>query len=599
MKERKMSNDVKKITFTTNKILKHISDGFIRNNITVIMPTYMPQRGEVLRALAVNGVDTMIVGGPKNSRFYKEIPQIGTEIDVLPHIGVFPPHITKEIVQTIPENKLKNKKIAIFSFINSIGWSNYIKERNLNTEIVATVEQSLRNYFEEKGNLIKILQTAGLEAYIIPTEHVSKQMSYHELYAVYHKLKNEDGKVVLQDIRSKVANAAGKGTFFVDSLQDFLKTIQLAEGEFKAVRFIKGFESNLTFFATNTLPDDTQSGAKKLQLTPELDPYNPDTLDILLKRAANVGINDENIVTLVGRGTFKAVGDDNLTSNAANGVGNDLGYVYPPEIRQQIKEIGDKLSHLMALAGKVGVAGADLLIDKDGKVWINEINDRLQGPTSQMSKDAERNGAPSISKINLIASYADFNSDEIQQYFQNLKKYAEEINDFYTTKSGEFYLKVNSIHPSNETAVFQHNILPGFYDIKKQDGKWYFDFSSHRGLNSDTNYQTDITKDYVTIKIDGGDWHDGDTVKGGSQLFRLTGVATKGQEPFTVQQGKTVLSEEWQNIVKATYDYLFGKGYMERNPLRQKRKQTKNIRNIVPSNDILTNMIISDLIKAK
>jgi hypothetical protein len=216
-----------------------------------------------------------------------------------------------------------------------------------------------------------------------------------------------------------------------------------------------------------------------------------------------------------------------------------------------------------------------------------------------MSKDAERNGAPSISKINLIASYADFNSDEIQQYFQNLKKYAEEINDFYTTKSGEFYLKVNSIHPSNETAVFQHNILPGFYDIKKQDGKWYFDFSSHRGLNSDTNYQTDITKDYVTIKIDGGDWHDGDTVKGGSQLFRLTGVATKGQEPFTVQQGKTVLSEEWQNIVKATYDYLFGEGYMERNPLRQKRKQTKNIRNIEPSNDILTNAVVSNLTKTK
>lgn len=592
-----MSNEVKKLTLTTNKILKHISDNFIRDNITVIMPTYMPQRGEVLRVLAVNGVDTLIVGGPKNSRFYKEIPQIGTEIDVLPHIGVFPPHITKEIVQTIPENKLKNKKIAIFSFINSIGWSNYIKERNLNTEIIATVEQSLRNYFEEKGNLIKILQTAGLGAYTIPTEHVSKQMSYKELYAVYHKLKNEDGKVVLQDIRSKIANAAGKGTFFVSSLQDFLKTIQSAEGEFKAVRFIKGFESNLTFFATNTLPDNDQLGAKKLQLTPELDPYNPDTLDVLLQSASNIGINDENIVTLVGRGTFKAVGDDNLTSNAANGVGNDLGYVYQPEIRRQIKEIGDKLSHLMALAGKVGVAGADLLIDKSGKVWINEINDRLQGPTSQMSKDAEINGAPSISKINLIASYADFRSDEVQQYFQDIKNNAEEINDYYTTKSGEFYLKVNSTHPANETAVFQHNILPGFYDIRKKDGKWYFDFSSHRGLNSDTTYQTDTKKDYVTIKIDGGDWHTGDTVKGGSQLFRLTGIATKGSEPFMVQHNKTILSNEWQNIITATYNYLFGENYMERNPLRQQRRQMVKTQNIVQSNNILTNNMVSNLQK--
>ena len=300
---------VKKITFTTNKILKHIAQNFVQNNVSVIMPTYMPQRGEVLRALAINGVDTLIVGGPKNSRFYKEIPQIGTEIDVLPHIGVFPPHITKEIVNTIPEEKLKNKKIAIFSFINSIGWSRYIKERNLNTEIVGTVEQSLRNYFEEKGNLIKILQTAGLGAYTIPTVHVSKKMSYNELYNVYNKLKNEDDKVVLQDIRSKVANAAGKGTFFVSSLPDFLKIIQTSEGQFKAVRFISGFESNLTFFATNTLPDDTQLGAKKMQLTANLDPYNPDTLDVLLKNAENNGINDTNIVTLVGRGTFKAVGD--------------------------------------------------------------------------------------------------------------------------------------------------------------------------------------------------------------------------------------------------------------------------------------------------
>ena len=241
----------------------------------------------------------------------------------------------------------------------------------------------------------------------------------------------------------------------------------------------------------------------------------------------------------------------------------------------------------MALAGKVGVAGADLLIDKTGKVWINEINDRLQGPTSQMSKDAELNGAPSISKINLIASYADFRSDEVQQYFQDIKNNAEEINGYYTTKSGEFYLKVNSTHPSNETAVFKHNILPGFYNIRKQDEQWLFDFSSHRSLNSDTAYQTDTAQNYVTIKIDGGDWHVGDEVKGGSQLFRLTGIATKGKEPFSIQHGKTVLSEDWQKIVTATYDYLFGQGYMERNPLRlQKQKTTRN--EPISNNEILT-----------
>lgn len=584
-----MTDEIKKLTLTTEKIIKHISDNFIRDDVTVIMPTYMPQRGEVLRALAKNGVDTLIVGGPQNnSRFYEDVPQIGAKIDVLPYIGVFPPHITREIVRSIPAEKLKNKNIAIFSFINSIGWSRYIKERGLNTNIVGTVEQSLRNYFEEKGNLITVLKAAGLDAYTIPTAHVSRNMSYNELYDVYNKIKNEDGRIVLQDIRSKVANAAGKGTHFADSLQDFLKTVQSFDGEFKAVRFIKGYESNLSFFAANTLPDEKHLGARRMEMPAGADPYDPATLDLLLKQAASAGINEDNIVTLVGRGTFKAVGDDNLTSNAANGVGNDLGFVYPPEIRGQIHEIGQKLSRLMALAGKAGVAGADLLIDGQGKVWINEINDRLQGPTSQMSKDAELNGAPSISKLNLIAGYADFGTDEVQRYFAGIKQHAEEIHEYYATGSGEFYLKINSTQPAAEDAEFLHNVLPGYYDIVRKDSGWKFDFASHKSLDSSTPYQTDPAKGYITVKVDGGNWHAGEKVKGGSQLFRLTGIATRGAEPFEVRGGKTVLAPEWQKIVKSVYDYMFGDGYMERNPLRQKHRAAAAKEKSAAANSILT-----------
>ena len=64
-----------------------------------------------------------------------------------------------------------------------------------------------------------------------------------------------------------------------------------------------------------------------------------------------------------------------------------------------------------------------------------------------------------------------------------------------------------------------------------------------------------------------------------------------------VQHNKTILSNEWQNIITATYNYLFGENYMERNPLRQQRRQMVKTQNIVQSNNILTNNMVSNLQK--
>ncbi|MBS4772743.1 MAG: hypothetical protein KHX55_00510 [Proteobacteria bacterium] len=563
---------INKLNQQLNNVLEHVVNQFKRQNISIVMPTYIPQRGEILREFASRGVETAISGGIRGAQCFKEIPQFGMEEDTLPYTDGFPEYITRRITNLLPEERLKNRKVAVFSYVNNLGWSRHIEERGLNTEIVATVEQNLRGYFEEKGNLLKILDTAGLSAYKIPTRHVSHETPVDELIEVYEAVKNEDGRVVVQDCCSENGNAGGKGTLFIDSCEEFVKDIINHKGRRKVARFINGFESNLSFFAGNTQADENMFGAAKMNLTPQMDAFNPDTLDALLQQAQAAGINESNIVTVVGRGTLKAVGDEYLTSGESNGVGNDVGYVYPENIRRQISEIGTKLSRLMALSGKVGIAGADLIVDKNGKVWINEINDRQQGPTAQMSKDAESSGIPSLLKISLLSSFGDFKKPEIQQVFRELQQNSEALHEAYATNPGEFYLKVHSTHPKGRYEEVRRNLRPGFYEIKRgEDGRWRFDFASYKNPNSNTEYQTNPAEGRVVVKLVGGDWKTGDKVDNASQLFRLTGITNPDNPPFVIEDGKTRLNKSWQPVVEACYNYMFGEGYIRKNPLWQQR----------------------------
>ena len=563
---------MQKINQNLNRLLEKVAGDFKRQNVSIVMPTYVPQRGEILCEFASRGVETAISGGIRGARCFKEISQYGMEEDTLPYTDGFPDNITGRIVDLLPESSLRNRKVAVFSYVNNLGWSRHIENRGLNTEIIATAEQNLRGYFEEKGNLLKILDTAGLSVYKIPTRHVSHNTTIDELIEIYENIKNEDGRVVVQDCCSEKGNAGGKGTLFINSCDEFIENIKMHQGRRKVARFIKGFESNLSFFAGNIKADDKMLGAKKMNLTPEMDAFDPNTLDLLLRQAKLAGINESNIITIVGRGTLKAVGDEYLTSNESNGVGNDVGYVYPDHIRAQIKEIGTKLSRLMALSGKVGIAGADLIIDKNGKVWINEINDRQQGPTAQMSKDAEANGIPSLLKISLLSSFADFKDPEVKQTFKELRQNSDTIHEAYATGLGEFYLKVHSTHPKGQYEEVKHNLKPGFYTIFKQpDGDWKLDFASYKSESAKIPYQTDPATDKVVVKLVGGDWKIGDKVDNASQLFRLTGITNPKNPPFVIENGKTKLNKSWQPVVEACYTYLFGKGYIRKNQLWQQR----------------------------
>ena len=76
----------------------------------------------------------------------------------------------------------------------------------------------------------------------------------------------------------------------------------------------------------------------------------------------------------------------------------------------------------MGKCGKVGLAGADLIIDKDNHIWINEINDRQQGPTEQLSLDAENSGLVGIHRLAFIANYADCSAPKVQKLFYQVKQ---------------------------------------------------------------------------------------------------------------------------------------------------------------------------------
>ena len=72
-----------KLNQEVNTLMTGVMDHFKQNNISLIMPTYVPQRGEILREFAANGVQTFIAGGYQDARTFREVPQKGLSEDTM------------------------------------------------------------------------------------------------------------------------------------------------------------------------------------------------------------------------------------------------------------------------------------------------------------------------------------------------------------------------------------------------------------------------------------------------------------------------------------------------------------------------------------
>lgn len=563
---------IRQIKQALDAAFSRISDEFAAEGVTVLMPTYSPPQGRLLSEFNRVGGKAVIAGGKKNAPAFKNVTQFGLEFDTTPYINSFPKGMSEQIVDAIPEKLLQDKKVAVFAFITPpASWAKHIADRDLNTTVVASNEQNTRLFFENKGNLMHILQEAGLGAYVIPTEVVDSKLSDKELRAVYNRVKSESGKVVVQ---SCVENY--EPTRFIGSEDDFVAHAQRSKTPFKVTRFIEGNEANLSFFVGNTQPAENGRGVTKCNLPEGIDRADPKSLAVIEAHAASHGIDASNVFSVTGRATLKAVGDSLLATEPGDSVGNNIGHVYEDHIAKQIAEIGDKLGIKMGLSGKVGHAGADLIIDRTGKIWINEINDRQQGPTDQMSADAEKNNIPGLSRMAWFAHYADFSKQENVTVISALRDQSAAIHDAYAHSSGSFYIKVYATHDSefDGKVTAQKNLPEGVYSVEKKDGGWKWNYLGEKAdLKS-----VDLSADAVTVKISSGSLNKGDAPLCGAELFRITGVASGVNAPFLVEDGASFLHPQYRGMIEQLYTDCFGEGYIEKNPLHRKAANTQQVK---------------------
>jgi hypothetical protein len=540
---------------------ERISKEFNEEGVTVLMPTYSPAQGRLLSEFNKVGGKAYIAGGKKDAPSFKNVTQYGLDFDTTPYINQFPAGMSEKITGVIPDELLQDKKVAIFAFITPpASWAKHIADRGLNTDVVASNEQNTRLFFENKGNLMHVLKEAGLGAYVIPTEVVSAHLSEQELRDVYNRVKNPDGKVVVQ---SCVENY--EPTRFIDSENEFVRRIKGSKVPFKVVRFIEGNEANLSFFVGNTRPADEGRGVTKCNLPQGIDLGDPASLALIEAHAAEAGVDASNVFTVTGRATLKVVGDSLLANEPGDSVGNNIGHVYDDNISRQITEIGEKLGHKMGLCGKVGHAGADLIIDASGKIWINEINDRQQGPTDQMSADAEASNLPGLSRMAWFAHYADFSKEENLNLLAALRDNAEAVHQKYMKAPGSFYIKAFATHHEkyDDTIAALKDLPAGVYTVsQQQNGGWKW---QHAGENA-VQRPVDLASGSVTLKISSGSLQKGDLPHCGAELFRITGTASGANAPFVIEDGVSCLNPVYRSMIEQLYKDCFGEGYIEKNP---------------------------------
>lgn len=541
-----------------------IAREFTEDDISVLMPTYSPSQGRLLSEFNRVGGRSAIAGGKRNTPMFANVPQHGLDFDTTAHINMFPPGMSEKIVGALPDDLLRDRKVAVFSFIPPPEtWERHIADRGLGTEVVASNEQNTRLFFENKGNLVHILKECGLDAYIIPTEVVDATTPERKLRETYNRIRNENGKVVVQ---SCIENY--EPTRFIDNEADFMAHVRNSAAPCKTTRFVEGNEANLSFFAANTRPADTGRGVTKCNLPLGLDVHNPASLALIEAHAAEKGIDASNVVSITGRATLKVVGDILLANEPGDSVGNNIGHIYDENTSRQITEIGAKLGRKMALCGKVGHAGADLIIDRGGKIWINEINDRQQGPTDQMSADAEAAGLPGLSRLSWFCHYADFKKPENANLLAAISDNADAIHQKYLTSPGSFYVKAFATHAASHDGEIraQRDLPPGIYNITRdQDGDWRWEQAT-----AGTKMQpVDLASGQLTLKISSGGLARGDSPPSGAEMFRITGMAEGENAPFIIKDGMSCLNPAWRPMLEQLYADCFGEDYTGKNPQHQ------------------------------
>ena len=544
------------LTKTELNLFDKIAKAYAYLNIPILMADYAIQRGGILSEFVSHGGKAYMAGGKDGQQFFKNVPQFTLNYDTFcnRNLGVI-----KDIVSRFPKF-IVSENYATFCYVpmgNNL-WQKNI-QAHLGGNIVATSEQNLRSYFEEKVNLTHILKTAGLEKNIIPSAIIkgAEPLSEMECYAIYDRLKSKDGKIVIQRCgEGNTEVGGGKSTEIVENLKDFIKIVNAKrECSLKVAKYIDGCNSNLSLCVGNTLPSSTMLGAVKGEIKDDENPFSYQTLFNLLNRGKEMGLNLNNIVVNVHPATLKVVGCKELTSEETNGVGNQLNYNFSPEILEEIYNIGNKLGKVMALCGRVGMCGLDLIITKEGKVYINELNDRQQGPTESASLNNEANGLPGIHRESFIMNFADLKSPEVVDYLKQMNESSKEIYYASTKIPSPFYIKVMA----KEECFSKQTLSPGDYAVSKlNENEYNWNLTDNWNLPSTPN--VNVNDDSFIVRIDTVSAKEDDFIPKGTQFLRINGIASPGNEPFAIDEnGISILTEQWKAPIESLYNQTMQK----------------------------------------
>ncbi len=530
-------------------IFKLTVQQMIDNNVTFVVPAFYPQRAGIARDIIAMGGKVVIAGGTPGQTLFEGAEQYSpyetTGISETPE-GI------KDIVDVIPEHLINGKNVALFVEA-AVGteWSNNLKRRGAN--VVLSNEQNLRSFFEEKSNLETILKTAGLEEHFIPSQVVVKEsLSAHDIEELYHTYRNtENGKIVLQSCGAEnFESGGGKGTSIASTLDEFQEMIAGHQGHIKIATFIEGLCSNMSMFVSNTIADKENGGVKKGMINDE-NPFDTETLKRLLEKGKALGISEDRIIVLPARATLKVIGDPHLTASESNGVGNSLGHDFPAHINAQVWQIAQKLGSLMAKCGKVGLCGTDLIIDNNGRIWINEVNDRQQGPTEQLSLDAEQARIPGIYRLAFIANYTNCANPKVQRMFYRLQKRAQSIFEGSLSIDGTFYIKMMG----KESQISQIDLNSGLYKVvQDESGNWVWELSSP--CTQEQAPRIDLKTGEIVVKLQCG-LPKGQEIPKGTQILRIVGTAKSDSLPFVVNGNKGGLNSKWVPLLNALRHQIF------------------------------------------
>ena len=547
-------NTLEELTQKGKDLFSKLAKAYAYNGIDLLMTDLVPQRGGILSEAVEEGATAYIAGGKDGQQFFKNIPQFSPQHDTFTRrtndtVG--------EIVSCLPQGLCKDK-VGLFLYL-PMGdrlWGKAVREQT-GAQIVATNEQNFRSYFEEKTNLSDILKAAGLGRHVIPSEVIrnNQPLNAEQAQELYETYASQEGKIVVQYCgEGCTEKGGGYSTRVLTSYEEFASVCaEPRDSYMKVAKFISGYNSNLSICAGNVVPATDMLGAVKNNLTESESRFSGSTIYSLLHRARQMGINENNVVVNVQPGTLKVVGAPQLTSIETNGVGNQLNYNFDQNILDGIYNLGDRLGTLMAMCGKVGLCGADLIITKEGEIFVNEINDRQQGPTESAGLNNEAHGLPALHRTAFLLNFGDLKNAEMNAYLTEVGARSREIYDQALQIPSPFYIKFISKYSGTAT----QDVRAGNYELS-QDlfGQWHWDLGEKvNGVQGSP--VVDLSQGNTVVNINTVSMNKGDFFPKETQLLRINGVSMPGSAPFAISEdGKSVLSSEWEAPIEALYETL-------------------------------------------